>query len=215
MRYDCSTETVYVLVIAVDGQWPHKDDNAWVKLYNVSQSAVVFSAFSWVGPNGVEGESLRGYEASFSVDPDTTTYDMETHIQIISDRTSSTGKKANPAKLIIPSECETTPENPGNPDNPNETSPLAVDLNDFAVTADNGSVTINWDTGTEIDNANFKVWKAYPFTEQSPQGDSTTGASYSVNDADVVPGEINCYALEDIDNDGKSTFHEIKCVVIK
>ncbi len=108
IRYDCSTKTAYVLVMAVEGQWPHKDDNAWVKLYNVANSAVVFSEFKWVGPDEVEGESLRGYEAAFSVDPGTT-YDMETHIQIIKDRTSSTGKKANPVQLIIPSECDTTP----------------------------------------------------------------------------------------------------------
>lgn len=100
-RYDCNTGTMYVLVLATDGHTPNRSANdAWVKIYDLAQSSQVdgnSSSFAWV----YSGSTLRGYEASFKVAADTTYNDVQVHLQV-DGNTSSTGKNGDTMKLIIP-----------------------------------------------------------------------------------------------------------------
>ncbi|WP_069471329.1 DUF7507 domain-containing protein [Candidatus Marithrix sp. Canyon 246] len=107
LRYDCSTNTMYALVLREGNYWPEKEaDESWIKAYQLGQNPVAGgdpipsgSQFSWVAPNGIEGVDLIGYEVSFPLIPDP--YDIEAHINIDSDRTSSTGKKNDPLELSL------------------------------------------------------------------------------------------------------------------
>jgi hypothetical protein len=86
----------------------------------------------------------------------------------------------------------------------------------FAVQAGAGSsVTIAWETGTEIDNAGYNLYRATsvqgPWTRINnaliaAQGDALFGASYSFVDR---PGRGTFYyRLEDVDYYGVSTLHD-------
>ena len=203
MRYDCSNKTAYVLVMAVEGQWPHRDGNAWVKLYDVASSAVLFSEFSWVSPDGVEGESLRGYEAAFSVVPGTT-YDMETHIQIRQNRTSSTGKKANPAQLIIPSECDTTPPTEENGDNQDGDNQESGD--DQGGSSDGGS------DGDSQDNGDDQSGSSDGGSDGDSQ-DNGDGEQSSNGDCDLTTitlGEGSEYCIGLLSHEGLDWVYSVK-----
>jgi len=96
--------------------------------------------------------------------------------------------------------------------------------NSFTATPNNGTVTIAWETASEIDNAGIFVWRGQlkaGKTECSLNGDDYTevkrispfisaqgsGAYYSYQDTQVESGNTYCYALEDVDFYGTSTFH--------
>lgn len=93
-------------------------------------------------------------------------------------------------------------------------SPSAITLAAFAATAEAGSVTLTWETGTEIDNAGFNLYRATspdgPWTKINAaliaaEGDAVAGASYSYADA---PGAGTFYyQLEDVDYNGVSSRH--------
>ncbi len=88
-----------------------------------------------------------------------------------------------------------------------------------------GSVKLKWKTDTEKDNAGFKVWRGQSLDGKcadnpdnyttvrtitplmASQGTEVSGATYKMTDSNVVSGNTYCYALEDIDYNGKSTFH--------
>jgi len=102
---------------------------------------------------------------------------------------------------------------------------LSVELDYFTATASNGAVALEWATGTEKDNAGFKVWRGQPLngtcsndpnnlSDVQPitplvnsQATGVSGATYTMTDSNVVSGNTYCYALEDRDFGGKSTFH--------
>ncbi len=108
---------------------------------------------------------------------------------------------------------------------------LSVSLDTFTANAADGKVTINWTTGTETDNAGFTLWRATPINGQcstnpsnyqdvkkvqplvySKAQDGVLGASYSEQDKNVEAGVTYCYGLEDVDYDGKRTFHVDKII---
>jgi|GEM_PF-1228235 len=99
-----------------------------------------------------------------------------------------------------------------------------VTLLDLTATASYGAVTIVWETATEFDNAGFVVWRGQlnaDKTECSLNGEDYTevkqispfiwaqgeAASYSYQDTQVESGNTYCYALEDVDFYGTSTYH--------
>jgi hypothetical protein len=92
--------------------------------------------------------------------------------------------------------------------------PTAITLVSFSAEAGAGGVTLAWETGTELDNAGFNLYRAMlkdgPYTQVNDalivaQGDPVSGASYSFADA---PGYGTFYyQLEDIDYYGVSTLH--------
>jgi hypothetical protein len=78
------------------------------------------------------------------------------------------------------------------------------------------SCHIDWETGAEIDNAGFHIWRSETEDGEFEQitvdlipaeGGPTRGAEYEYGDFDVEPGLTYYYKLEDIDDDGVSTFH--------
>jgi hypothetical protein len=105
------------------------------------------------------------------------------------------------------------------------TTPVTLIDNSFTATASNGAVTIAWETAMEIDNAGFYVWRGQlkaDKTECSKNGKDYTkvkrlnstlvpaegdASSYSYEDWKVASGNTYCYALEDVDLFGKSTYH--------
>ena len=92
--------------------------------------------------------------------------------------------------------------------------PAAIDLASFTAQAGAGGVTLAWETGTELDNAGFNLYRATsadgPYTQINDaliaaEGDPVSGASYSFVDA---PGYGTFYyQLEDVDYNGVSTMH--------
>jgi hypothetical protein len=95
-----------------------------------------------------------------------------------------------------------------------ECGATAVTLAAFTAQADATGVTLAWQTGTEIDNAGFNLYRAT--TTNGPwvklngaligaRGNAVSGASYSFMDA---PGYGTFfYRLEDVDYGGVSTLH--------
>jgi len=92
--------------------------------------------------------------------------------------------------------------------------PTAITLVSFSAQAGADGVTLAWETGTEIDNAGFNLYRATSadgsYTKVNDaliaaQGDPVSGASYSFADA---PGYGTFYyKLEDVDLYGVSTLH--------
>ncbi len=109
--------------------------------------------------------------------------------------------------------------------------PLSVSLDTFTANAADGKITINWTTGTETNNAGFTLWRATSIDGQcstdpynykdvkqvqplvySKAEDGVLGANYSEEDQNVEPGVTYCYGLEDIEYNGKRTFHVNKII---
>jgi hypothetical protein len=95
-------------------------------------------------------------------------------------------------------------------------TPTAITLASFTAEAGADHVTLAWETGTEVDNAGFNLWRSEaadgPYTRLNEtlipaEGDAVSGASYTFTDADVVKGVTYYYKLEDVDIHGVSTFH--------
>ncbi len=79
-----------------------------------------------------------------------------------------------------------------------------------------GIVTIRWRTASETDNAGFHLWRSHlengkytRLTEEiiPAKGTPFTGARYRSEDLTTRHGKIYFYKLEDVDFEGKSTFH--------
>jgi len=96
--------------------------------------------------------------------------------------------------------------------------PTAIRLSSFSVTPGNGQVVITWATGTEIDNEGFNILRSSlpggPFGKINPglipaRAISPGGATYSFVDTTVENGKTYYYRLEDIDNRGLKTAHNI------
>jgi len=94
--------------------------------------------------------------------------------------------------------------------------PTAIDLLSFTAQAGTDHVTLAWETGTEVDNAGFNLWRSEaadgPYARINDalipaEGDGVSGAGYTYVDADVVEGVTYYYKLEDVDIHGASTFH--------
>ena len=93
--------------------------------------------------------------------------------------------------------------------------PSAVTLLSFTAQVDKDGVALTWETGTEIDNAGFNLYRATapggPWTKVNDaliaaQGDPVSGASYSFVDQGRAPGTY-FYELEDVEFSGTATRH--------
>jgi hypothetical protein len=96
----------------------------------------------------------------------------------------------------------------------NKWEPTAITLASFTAEAGANGVTLAWETGTEMDNAGFNLYRALtrdgPYTQINDaliaaQGDPVSGASYSF--ADALGYGTFYYKLEDVDYYGVSTLH--------
>ena len=96
-----------------------------------------------------------------------------------------------------------------------EEDDTAVTLSYFTAEPRGVHVALAWETGTEIDNAGFNLYRASapdgPYVKVNAaliaaQGDPTSGASYTFLDRGLAPGTY-FYKLEDIDLSGVTMFH--------
>ena len=94
-------------------------------------------------------------------------------------------------------------------------APTAVTLASFTARPGVCSVSLEWQTATEVDNAGFNVYRATaedgPYTRVNgalvaAEGGPVSGASYSFLDKGLSPGTY-FYKLEDVDLSGVATLH--------
>ncbi|MBN1593996.1 MAG: hypothetical protein JW941_12205 [Candidatus Coatesbacteria bacterium] len=90
-----------------------------------------------------------------------------------------------------------------------------IELSTFTVKADSDKAVISWETGTEIDNAGFLVYRCDSEASGcskisdfiSASASVASGAAYSFTDTNVKPGATYYYYLVDIDTSGNWTAH--------
>lgn len=219
LRYDCETNTLYALVLGVEGvPVLVEPDDSFLKLGNSDKLVDgnygdddSVPDFAWVGLSGDE-ETALGWEASASLSPGAYN-NFNVHTQVddcegeeelgVCPQTSAVIDRE--IQLVI--ECE----------------PTVIELESFTANAgSDGSVVLTWQTASEIDNAGFNVYRAKrkngSYTKInnvliSAAGNAFSGARYHFED---TPGEgIYCYKLEDIDYEGVSTMHGPIRVIVK
>jgi hypothetical protein len=95
-------------------------------------------------------------------------------------------------------------------------APLLVELTSFTAKALEDFVLLEWKTASEIDNAGFHLWRSeredgtylhITDTLIPAEGGPTWGAEYEYEDFDVEAGQTYYYELEEIADNGASTFH--------
>jgi len=94
-------------------------------------------------------------------------------------------------------------------------NPTLITLRSFTGLRSGNDVVLKWETGAEIANAGFHVWRSFakagPYAKITQtllpaEGSPAQGANYTYTDRNR-PERTWYYKLEDIDNRGKSTFH--------
>ena len=98
----------------------------------------------------------------------------------------------------------------------NDEPPTVIELSLFIAISQSGQIHIAWATESEINNAGFNLFRSesedgqYTKINNSlipAKGSSTQGTSYEFIDTNVQNRQTYYYKLEDIDNNGISTFH--------
>lgn len=97
-----------------------------------------------------------------------------------------------------------------------------IDLESFEAEAEGSNIRLTWETGSEIDNAGFLVYRTvgdgnYDLASGliPAEGTASAGASYSFVDADVSRGVEYCYYLVDIDTKGEWAAHGPACAEVE
>jgi hypothetical protein len=94
--------------------------------------------------------------------------------------------------------------------------PTVIQLSSFTAMPKAGTVVLQWNTETEIDNAGFNLYRAssaggdYIQINSSlipSQGSAAQGAVYTFSDSAVKNGQTYYYKLEDVDVYGTATLH--------
>ncbi len=97
--------------------------------------------------------------------------------------------------------------------------PLPVELSSFVSVINGNSVTLNWSTSTETNNAGFDIERSAvngswsKIGSVSGNGTSTTPHSYSYTDRAVASGKYN-YRLKQTDFNGNFEYHNLGSEVI-
>lgn len=104
------------------------------------------------------------------------------------------------------------------------TEPSLVELVSFKARSGKTRTQLTWETASEIDSAGFNIWRSEKKNSGfrkitrsliPSQGGPTSGAKYKYDDLNLLPGKTYYYKLEDIDYQGKSTFHRTIAVTLK
>jgi hypothetical protein len=101
--------------------------------------------------------------------------------------------------------------------------PLPVELTSFSAQVNEGDVTLNWETETEVDNYGFDIerktkeerretWEVIGFVEG--HGNSNSPKQYSFKDKNPVGGSNFSYRLKQIDTDGKFEYSDFVEVLL-
>ena len=100
-------------------------------------------------------------------------------------------------------------------------APTVVFLASFTATWEGSGVLVEWVTKTEIDNVGFNLYRStgaggtyIKLNQEMIPGllSSVNGRAYTFYDANVTPGNVYCYQLEDINLRGERTMHGPVCV---
>ena len=99
-------------------------------------------------------------------------------------------------------------------------SPTLITLASFSARTDNGRVTVEWTTKSEIDNLGFNLYRSVNGGAEVKLNpdlipgliSSVSGEQYTYSDASAPAGTPVCYTLEDIDLKGTRTSHGPACV---
>jgi hypothetical protein len=190
LRYDCSSETLYALVLSDDPVDTNASE-AWIALGSISNK-VSFDEFAWVYDNG----TAIGWEASFSLAPQQD-YSIYAHTNVDD---GSGWQTAGTNWLDLRIYCPPTP--------------TAVQLVSFTAAADGSSIRLSWETASELDNLGFNIYRAEPEGKArvrindsliaSKAPGSFSGGSYEFVDAAVSGGQTYTYWLESLDLRGGS-----------
>jgi hypothetical protein len=91
-------------------------------------------------------------------------------------------------------------------------TPSNIELSVLDATPSNKRIILRWKTESETDYAGFNVWRTDNFAKINNAvipaiGSPLSGAEYNFVDEWVLNGKRYFYLLEDIDNNGISTFH--------
>ncbi|NOX17034.1 MAG: T9SS type A sorting domain-containing protein, partial [Chlorobi bacterium] len=99
-----------------------------------------------------------------------------------------------------------------------DANPLPVELTSFTASVDDRTVTLNWETATEVDNYGFEIernlvqenkeanWETLGFVQGS--GNSNSPKEYSYVDESVFFGNYQ-YRLKQVDTDGKFEYFDV------
>jgi len=94
--------------------------------------------------------------------------------------------------------------------------PTIIELSSFTATPKAGTVTLQWSTESETDNAGFNLYRSEKENGEyikinstliTAQGSSTQGVFYEFVDSNVQNRKTYFYKLEDVDLSGKQTMH--------
>ena len=94
--------------------------------------------------------------------------------------------------------------------------PTAVELVSFEAYARDGAIELRWETGSELDNLGFHLYRSTaasgPYeritgTVIPGLGSSPAGARYTYRDTGLTNGVTYFYRLEDIETTGRTELH--------
>jgi hypothetical protein len=195
LRYDCSTETLYALVLS-DYQ-VQVDTTAWIAVGAIN-TKVTFSSFAWIYDNG----TAIGWEASFPLAAQQD-YTIWAHTNVWESGTWQTAGTNKNDGTPITIYCA--------PD------PTAVVLASFEAASAVNGIRLSWETASEFDVLGFNLYRT-----EAPDGQriqlnkdliaaqslgSSTGASYEFVDETALPRKTYYYWLQDLDLRGGSNYH--------
>jgi len=194
LRYNCDTETMYILVMAENTIDVQNGTFVYVKLDGdkvVSSSPEGAQEFSWVGLSSDE-KFADGWEASFPLTEGTFT--LEIHNNAYDDEGKRQSAGLEEVQLCV--DCAV----------------IGIELNSFEAYACEQGVMLEWNVAAEINHAGYNIYRAERDGEyakinaeliSAPLGRGSRQYEYLDN---VQPG-IYFYRLEDVSLDGESAFY--------
>lgn len=221
LRYDCNTQTLYILVLNVNGiQAIASSQDAYLK-YKVNPAAPQSvkgvggdsQSFAWVA----SGNTVVGWEGSFQIAPGT--YTINAHVQVWDDNAAQTSATTNGAPndrfIPITIDCDgvTNPNGPNTPLPPPPVTPVysisgftfvdsngnglfdsgEATLSDIPVTLD-GSQTVNTASGYY----EFPGLYAGNYTVAVPHLISSNGVDYVLVTSQSLPVSITNSNISDV-----------------
>lgn len=204
LRYECSTETLFAFVQAVEGVpiIVNPADDAFVKIDGSKVVDASYASFAWVGQGyGGDNNHAEGWEASFPLGPQAS-YQINVHSNVFDDGESQTSAVAD-RNIDLTIFCA--------PD------PSAVSLASFGADTTKAGVVIKWETANEWDNLGYNLYRA---TEENGRRakvnenliaaqalGGVSGASYEFVDNTIMPATTYYYWLEDVSLAGETSLH--------
>lgn len=189
--------------------WGNSDGQGYPQVYDNSASLTV--GYSDIDQDGYAGSNGNIRQDPLFVDPINSNF----HIKGISPCINTATENGAPINDL---EGTPRPQGAGLDMGAYEytLNPTVISLSSFDAKPGNGSVTLNWVTESEVDNAGFNIYHAASENGQyikinssliAAQGTSTQGAFYEFIDSSVQNRKTYYYKLEDIDLNGTSTMH--------